>query len=130
MEIFFFFNGTQPNEDGIQHDWIVDQRHKAQQIRSLYDNFCPTRPAKSNYFVEMAFLAEFIKQQANVNNNFTAFQSHTDHSMEILDVCRQFKCDALLTNNMDIITLFLVNKNLPGEILEWNFKSNKELSTE
>lgn len=118
IEIIFYINGTNP-DDANSHEWLQKQSRYNWKVKNIYDKFEPNKKAAPHFFIPPSFLTEFIRSVAksNVSSNktFYAFQSTHDHAKECIDFCEQYECDALLTVDLDIITLFLIHQNLSND---------------
>ena len=56
-----------------------------------------------------------VNKYTSLRKRLFSFTSTENHQTEILDFCKQYNCDALFTNDLEIITLFLINQNLAEE---------------
>lgn len=119
MEVIFYLNGTS-SDSTDSHEWLVTQSKNTWKVKKIVENFSPSQKAASTYFFPPSFLSDFIRIEAKSNRDnksLYAFQSTNDHAKEILDFCDKFNCDALLTTNLDILTLFLNHQNLSSKPL-------------
>lgn len=117
IELILFINGTIPDSFECK-DWLYLERRKANRIHKIYERFDSSCKAPFSSFLEPPFLGDFIRYYANNSTNtksMFSFQSSHDHPKEVLDFCRQFKVDAMFTNDLSIITLYLINQNLSDE---------------
>ena len=121
LEVIFFLDGTSAKSLEEQEEWLYKQFRISRQVKILYESFSPLRKPHSRHFTQPIFLADWIRYnanniRANEPKNTFSFQSIDDHQMEILDFSRQFKCDILFTNDLNVIALYLINQKFASRL--------------
>lgn len=114
LEMIFFLDGTAPDSHEV-HEWLYKQFRTSSSVKSLYENFNPLGKPCNWLWTEPPFLEDHVRYESNMitqnfEKNVYVFQSVEDHSKELLDFCRQFRCDVLYTNDLNVIALYLMNQ--------------------
>lgn len=122
IELILFFNGTTPELSDMQ-DWVEQQRMKRAKINKIFK----TNPGEflhKNLWVEPIFLREqliyftddtkYSKEQKHLGKlrqeTVRTFSSLKNHQKELLQFCKNYNIKYLLTDDMELMTLLVVQE--------------------
>lgn len=117
IEFVFFFDGTMHNSFDLQ-DWHQKQSENSKRISRIFNS---NGELKIQNWIQPAFATQSIIFEINPEifeklgekpvqkeKFLFSYYTHQDHKKEIIEYCAKFKCDCLLTNDFEIITLFVI----------------------
>ncbi len=110
IRVTFFFDGTMP----IHYDsFELTNKHKSDYLNAKEFFKSPDNKRK----ICNSFLNEFIQirveklhKYRHYDKQLQCFQTNNNHQKEIIEFLKVNKCDCLITNNFDLISLVMMEK--------------------
>jgi hypothetical protein len=110
IEIVLYFNGTNPKDLEIK-EWEAREKDKFNSIETLFDNLIHDKDFPNKLLIKPVNLINHIIKEINSDtfnnceNLLHSFSTVKHHQKEILEFCQLNKCEYLLTNDSEILTL-------------------------
>ncbi len=110
IEIVLYFNGTNPKDLGI-NEWEAREKDKCNKIESIFNNLKLDKDSPNKLWIKPVNLINQIiieinsDKLNNCQNLLHSFSTVKHHQKEILEFCQLNKCEYLLTNDSEILTL-------------------------
>ncbi|CAF0763518.1 unnamed protein product [Brachionus calyciflorus] len=114
IEIVIFFNGTLPNLKS--NKWYQKQLEIRKRANSIFNsNGMPEQknwiePVYSTQSIIFELNSGYYTNGDNIQNNVFCYSTYTDHNKDIVNYLIKNKCDCLLTDNLELIGLVMLNR--------------------
>jgi hypothetical protein len=119
LEIIIFFDGTSPNRKE-KDNWKYQQLYEKMKIEKLYDGIYSKFSWVAPSFLHKQIQFETknlikLKDNFHDSNSLISITTFKDHAKEILNYCLKHNIDALLTEDMQLISLLQIQKFIVPE---------------
>jgi hypothetical protein len=125
--VIFFFDGTCPQEDA----WFEKQIIELKKLYKVFDlnetSLAESKDHIKSIMIKHMIYLESVDESSNryvkSEKPMATFYSYEDHQKEILNFCREYDCDYLLTDDAELIATYMSQKSrLPKHDSIYNLK--------